>query len=100
MGDNGFCGMELREAIMRTGRWLFVLALTLCLPDSTIASATAQQACLAPSYLGICNPYVQGTLISVNEKNAISVIGTWHNGPAEKAGVCPGDQIVAVNGLS
>jgi len=77
----------------------FVLVVALC-PAGPAIAKTAQQACSAPSYLGICNPYVPGTLISVNDTGAISVVGTWHNGPAEKAGVCPGDQIVAVNGVS
>ncbi|HKW16609.1 MAG TPA: PDZ domain-containing protein [Terriglobales bacterium] len=83
---------------MRTAAAFFVLTLALCLSGPT-APSTAQ-ACSAPTYLGICNPYVPGTLISVNDGGGISVAGTWHKGPAEKAGVCSGDQIVAVNGLS
>jgi S1-C subfamily serine protease len=27
----------------------------------------------------------------------MSVVSTWHDSPAEKAGICPGDKIVAVN---
>lgn len=30
---------------------------------------------------------------------AINVIATWPNGPAEKAGICAGDEIIAVNGI-
>jgi len=36
--------------------------------------------------------------IKADEKGDISVLSTWHDGPAEKAGICPGDKIVAVNG--
>ncbi len=49
---------------------------------------------------GICDPFVPGTIIQFLESKPISVISTWHNGPAENAGVCPGDQILAVNGIS
>jgi S1-C subfamily serine protease len=55
--------------------------------------------CDAPEYFGVCDPYVPGTIINFPEKQPILVIDTWHNGPAERAGVCPGDQIVAVNGV-
>jgi C-terminal processing protease CtpA/Prc len=47
---------------------------------------------------GICNPYVPGTIIGGSpDDKAINVLDTWPDGPAEKAGICPGDQIVAVN---
>ncbi len=49
---------------------------------------------------GICDPFVPGTMIQFRQSKPISVISTWHNGPAENAGVCPGDQILAVNGVS
>ncbi len=54
--------------------------------------------CPAPSYFGICDPYVPGVFIGPDDAGLISVVSTWHNGPAEKAGVCPGDKIVAING--
>jgi C-terminal processing protease CtpA/Prc len=55
--------------------------------------------CDVPSYFGICDPYVPGTIIALKGKQPIRVIQTWHDGPAERAGVCPGDKIVAVNGV-
>jgi len=78
------------------------LRMALSLPQYSLQLAAAGavgQACSAPTYLGICNPYVPGTFIKVSEKGAIPVLGTWYRGPAERAGICPGDKIVAVNGI-
>lgn len=69
-------------------------------PVIAIGAAPVRQACAAPSYFGICNPYVPGVFIGRVVDGAIPVFSTWHDGPAEKAGVCPGDRIVAVNGVS
>jgi predicted metalloprotease with PDZ domain len=55
--------------------------------------------CDAPEYFGMCDPYVPGTLVAFPPKRPIRVVDTWHDGPAERAGVCPGDEIVAVNGV-
>ena len=55
--------------------------------------------CDAPRYFGVCDPYVPGTIAAFPEKQPIVVVDTWHDGPAERAGVCPGDKIVAVNGV-
>jgi len=55
--------------------------------------------CDAPEYFGMCDPYVPGTKVGFPQKQPILVVDTWHNGPAERAGVCPGDKIVAVNGV-
>jgi C-terminal processing protease CtpA/Prc len=55
--------------------------------------------CEMPEYFGICDPYVPGTIISLHDKQPIPVKRTWHDGPAERAGVCPGDKILAVNGV-
>jgi C-terminal processing protease CtpA/Prc len=60
----------------------------------------SDQACGAPVYFGLCDPYVPGTIIRrAPDMKAIDVLNTWPDGPAEKAGVCPGDQITAVNGI-
>ena len=59
--------------------------------------AASVPGCPAPSYFGICNPFVPGVFIRPDDKGAISVLSTWHDGPAEKAGICPGDKIVAVD---
>ncbi len=51
-------------------------------------------------YVGICDPYVPGTIIVIPENKPITVMSTWPQGPAERAGICSGDQILAVNGVS
>lgn len=58
------------------------------------------QPCESVEYLGICDPYVPGTIIVTHENQPIRVLATWPQGPAEKAGICSGDQILAVNGVS
>jgi predicted metalloprotease with PDZ domain len=73
-------------------------ALALFVGSTTAQVVTSVPGCPAPTYFGICNPYVPGVFIKADERGAISVISTWHDGPAEKAGICPGDKIVAVNG--
>ena len=72
-------------------------ALVLFAGSTTAQVVTSVPGCPAPAYFGICNPYVPGVFIKADEKGAISVISTWHDGPAEKAGICPGDKIMAVN---
>ncbi len=57
--------------------------------------------CQAPEYFGICDPFVAGTLIaSQGDNQPLLVVDTWPSGPAEKAGICPGDEIVSINGVS
>jgi predicted metalloprotease with PDZ domain len=70
-----------------------------CALDVHAQQARSDSHCDAPAYLGICDPYVPGTKISFEPKELIRVVDTWHRGPAERAGVCPGDTIVAVNGV-
>ena len=72
-------------------------ALALLVGSATAQLATSIPGCPAPSYFGICNPYVPGVFIRPDDNGAISVLSTWHDGPAEKAGICPGDKIVAVD---
>ncbi len=62
--------------------------------------STSRQECEAPFYFGICDPYVPGTVIGGSPDNqTMNVIDTWPDGPAEKAGICPGDQVIAVSGV-
>jgi len=42
---------------------------------------------------GICDPFVPG--IYADDKG--KVLGTWPESPAERAGICPGDQLTHVN---
>lgn len=56
--------------------------------------------CEEPEYFGICDPFVPGTLVRLDEPKEFRVLSTWPRSPAEKAGICPGDQIVAVNTVS
>jgi predicted metalloprotease with PDZ domain len=66
-----------------------LLALLVLQPEST---------CDAPEYFGICDPFVPGVFISQPEGEPVDIGDTWPDGPAEKAGICPGDYILAVNG--
>lgn len=63
-------------------------------------AGTASEKCVAPNYFGICNPYVPGVFIGKVKNGAVPVFSTWYQGPAERAGICPGDSIIAVNGVS
>jgi C-terminal processing protease CtpA/Prc len=83
-------------------RRLFLIAASVlisCALDAHAKQARSDSHCDVPGYFGICDPYVPGTIISFQEKQPIRVITTWHEGPAERAGVCPGDKIVALNGV-
>jgi C-terminal processing protease CtpA/Prc len=78
----------------------FVGLLLICTVYGAQQVSTSHQDCDAPSYFGICDPYVPGTIIASSpDMKTINVINTWPDGPAEKSGVCPGDQIIAVNGI-
>jgi C-terminal processing protease CtpA/Prc len=83
-------------------RRLFLIAgavLISCTLDVHGHQARRDSHCDAPVYFGICDPYVPGTRISFEQKQPIRVVDTWHDGPAERSGICPGDKIVAVNGV-
>jgi len=82
-------------------RPLLVAAVVLisCALEAHAKQARKDSHCDAPQHAGVCDPYVPGTIISFPEKQPIGVVDTWHDGPAERAGVCPGDKIVAVNGV-
>jgi C-terminal processing protease CtpA/Prc len=75
-------------AIMSTSPWL--------LPQGE-SPPTAP--CNAPSYFGMCDPFVPGTIIFLLPEGRIKVNSTWPGGPADQAGVCPGDQIISADGV-
>lgn len=72
-------------------------AVTLAIP---LLSQDSSKKCDAPEYFGMCDPFVPGTLINGGDNKPFNVISTWSMGPAEKAGICPGDHIIAVNKIS
>lgn len=79
--------------------------LWLSLSIGALLHAQAAKPCEAPAYFGICDPFVPGVIIQGEEPPSVShrqvvTVTTWPGGPADKAGVCPGDLIVAVNGVS
>lgn len=57
--------------------------------------------CDEPEYFGICNPFVPGIILNrIDHGQPIAVAGVWPQGPAAKAGFCPGDKILRINNLS
>lgn len=71
-----------------------------CSALSARQPSTKDQKCVAPLISGICDPFVPGIIIGASpDHQTINVYNTWPDGPAEKAGMCPGDQIIAVDGL-
>ena len=81
---------------------LLVPVLIVAIPLGAFAARRGKsaKACDAPSYFGMCDPYVPGTIGSPISKKGFAVFTTWPRGPAEKAGICPADTIVAINGQS
>ncbi len=43
--------------------------------------------------------FVPGTIIQLAPDGGIRVVSTWPGGPADVAGICPGDEILAANGV-
>jgi hypothetical protein len=94
--------MQIRSEVYRATKALLSVAFKCAALGLLVGYATAQLAtmvsgCPAPSYFGICDPYVPGVFIRPGDKGTVSVVSTWHDGPAERAGICPGDKIVAVD---
>ncbi len=56
--------------------------------------------CDAPEYFGLCDPFVPGVINYGGDNQPLSVIDTWPHSPAEEAGICGGDKIISVNGVS
>ncbi len=67
--------------------------------DTTQVQTKKRPDCDAPQYFGICDTFVPGTFISGRDREPMYVHGTWPDGPAERAGICAGDQIISVNAL-
>jgi len=88
----------MREAYMAVCVMVGFLVLT---PSVQSPKAqTVDRPCESIEAAGICDPYVPGTIINIPGNKPITVLGTWPQGPAEKAGICSGDQILAIDGLS
>jgi len=89
----------VREVILTIGA--FVLLSVAAPSPRLFALPAGARPCAAIENLGICDPYVPGVIIGKPAPNQpMTVFGTWPDGPAEKAGICAGDQIIAVNGVS
>ncbi len=54
--------------------------------------------CEAPSYFGMCDPYVPGIIASSGPGGSLLVRRAWPSSPADQAGVCPGDNVISING--
>lgn len=79
---------------------LFLGLCTVVTPWLFCQGETARGArCEAPGYFGACDSFVPGTIIGFGSNQGIRVVSTWPGGPAGEAGICPGDEIVAVNGV-
>jgi C-terminal processing protease CtpA/Prc len=102
-GFVGVCGrgrsLEVPETMNRRPFLVAAVVLISCALRVYAKEARRDSHCDAPEYFGVCDPYVPGTIVAFPAKQPIVVVDTWHDGPAERAGVCPGDQIIAVNGV-
>ena len=78
---------------------LFLGFSTVVSPGLFCQEAARGARCEAPEYFGLCDPFVPGTIVYFVPTKGIRVGSTWPGGPAGEAGVCPWDQIVAVDGV-
>jgi hypothetical protein len=67
--------------------------LLLIVPNVTLAQNPETAKDCPYEAFGICDPFVPGTIISPDGY----VYDVWSFGPAEQAGICPGDKIIQVN---
>lgn len=75
--------------------WLVIAILTLLAAAGSSAGAQPLDDALNPEgFAGI------GAVVSANEAGGVAIAAVMPDGPAEKAGVEPGDRIVAVDGVS
>src|SRR5690242_7382609 len=90
-----------KRYLRKANNWLAaVVVLVPLLPAFKGPRRATIPRCDAPSYFAICDPFVPGLIISNGNGGSIWVRSTWSKGPAENAGICPGDQIVAIDGIS
>src|SRR5437764_3309481 len=69
-------------------------------PVSAQRSGRATGECEAPEYFGVCEPFVPGIILFGGEDGSYRVSQAWPGGPADRTGVCPGDEVVAIGGIS
>lgn len=75
--------------------WMVIAILTLLAAVASSAGAQPLDDALNPEgFAGI------GAVVSANEAGGVAIAAVMPDGPAEKAGVQPGDRIVAVDGVS
>jgi C-terminal processing protease CtpA/Prc len=90
--------LKMREAIASVSAAIFFVVMS---PSPLLHGLPKVQTCAAIENLGTCDAYVPGVIIGKpGPDQPMRVFGTWPQGPAEKAGICSGDQILAVNGVS
>jgi len=92
----------MKPATMRKQRGLVLVGASalVAVSISVVYPQSTNPKCGGVELFGICDPYVPGVLIKVQgDHRPILVIAVLAGGPADKAGLCPGDQIVGVNGL-
>ncbi len=68
---------------------------------SVVSAQSKRSECDGVELFGICDPYVPGVQIKLpgDDHRPIFIAEVLQGGPADRAGICPGDQIIGVNGL-
>jgi len=77
---------------------LFLSLVVVSAPIPHEGQVGSNNPCDAPEFVGICDPFVPGVIVGFSPNGGVRVVSTWPGGPADEAGVCPGDEIVAVGG--
>jgi hypothetical protein len=78
---------------------LFIAVVLICSAGIAQDQTKKKSICDAPEYFGICDTFVPGTFLGGRDRQPMNVSNTWPGGPADRAGICAGDQILSVNDL-